>query len=304
MTYPIFDFINGLLPGLKKESILEDLRVSLDSYDKNLTPVLDKITALHKDKFKSQNARDLNDAFNRAYKGAIKGRPNMLLTLKEASSNIRVNADFVVKCLEEILESNVIPDGITSRKATMIRLAKQITFLVEYSLDLMNVILTNEAIHLNSELQESMEVSKGAMIRVEKNLIRFAYAVADFSKKPDDFVKLYKKMKDIYVGGSNSKNAAAAASEIEIDPYDSRLVHNVAYNPIYHVRMAIAGWQARRYQNAKEKKKLLELRVLQLKAEYDNKKDPKILNEINYTQNRVDKIDRELHEVDEDLGIA
>lgn len=302
MTFAISEFVQGLLPGLKKDTVLEDLRVSIDNIDKIVVPAMDKVTAVLKDKFKSQALTDLNKAFNGAYKGKIKGN-NFLVIARDSLTNIRANADYVDSQLQELLESTIVPDGLTSRKAVMIRSSKQIAFIADMTLDLANVALILETLEANGELSEDMELSKGTTIRVQRNIVRYAYALMDFSKDPKEFQKLFEGTRDLYVGGSNAKNVSAAATELELDPFDSRLVQNVAYNPIYHLRIAVAQWQAKRYHAAKDKKKLLELRVLQLKAEQEKKSDPRILNEINYTQSRIDKIDRDLHETETDLGM-
>lgn len=302
MTYAISEFVQGLLPGLKKDSVIEDLRVSTDNIDKNVIPSMDRVTALLKDKFKSQAMQDIDRAFKNAYKGKQKG-PNLLVIVRDCLNNVRQNADYVSAQLQELLESTIVPDGLTSRKAVMIRSSKQISFIADMTLDLANVALILETLEVNGELAEEMELSKGTTIRIQRNIVRYAYALADFGKDPKDFQSIFEGTRDLYIGGANAKNVKAASTEIEVDPFDSRLVQNVAYNPIYHARIAIAQWQAKRYHAAKDKKKLLELRVLQLKAEQEKKGDSRILKEINYTQSRIDKIDRELHEIESDLGM-
>ena len=304
MTYAICDFVKGLLPGLKKETVLEDLRISIDIIDKTVVPALDKITTVMKDKFKSKHSQELENAFKKSYKGSIANGTNMLITLRNSMGNIRQNAEYVEKRLSEILESTIVPDGLTSRKAAMIRASKQVSFITDMTLDVLNVVLILETVEQNSTLLEDMEVSKGTALRVQHNIARYAYAVSDFNRKPADFEKLYEKMKDVFVGGANAANVSISVKETEIDPFDSRMVQGVAYNPLYHARIAVAQWQASRYHASKEKKKVLELRVLQLKAENDNKQDPRILKEINYTQSRIDKFDREIHDTEDELSMA
>jgi hypothetical protein len=58
--------------------------------------------------------------------------------------------------------------------------------------------------------------------------------------------------------------------------------------------MAIANYQIERYNSNKEKKKVLELRLLHLRLLNDGKNDPKIEKEINYIQRRVDSLDRKI----------
>lgn len=303
MTFAISDFVKGLLPGLKKDTVLEDLRISMDTLDKTVIPMMDRITTVLKTKFKNEHLREIEEEFNRAYKGQFKKQPNMLLTIKDNLGNIRSNADFIQERLEELLDSTIVPDGLTSRKAVLIRAAKQISFLTDFTLDSMNMVLILETLAVNGELAEDMELSKGTMIRIQRNVVRYAYAITDLGKGPEKFKKSYEGMRDVYVGGKNARNVQLAGTEVEVDPFESRLVQNVAYNPIYHIRIAVAQWQASRYKAAIEKKKVLELRVLQLKAEMDNKGDPRILNEINYTQSRIDKLEAAIHDAEASVGM-
>lgn len=303
MSYAICEFVKGLFPGLKKDTVLEDLRVTVDNIDKIVIPMLDKLTTTIKGKFESEDMREVDKVFMRSYKGKFGRQPNMLITLKLAMPNVRQNADFIRDQLESILDTTIIPDGLTSRKAVMIRAAKQVSFISDFTIDFMNVALILETLAHNGELSEEMEVSKGTQIRIQQSIVRFAYAVSDLGTEPKDYEKAYGKTKDIYVGGANAKNVAMSASEPEIDPFDSRMANGVAYNPIFHIGMAIAQWQAKRYQSNKEKKKILELRVLQLKAEMEQKGDPKIVQEINYTQSRIDKLDRDIHDAEQSVGM-
>jgi hypothetical protein len=72
-------------------------------------------------------------------------------------------------------------------------------------------------------------------------------------------------------------------------------------NPIYHLRSILAEWQAKRYKYNKERKALLELRLLQLNMKNSNTSDPKVQKEIEYIQSRVDDLGMYISSVEEDL---
>jgi hypothetical protein len=72
-------------------------------------------------------------------------------------------------------------------------------------------------------------------------------------------------------------------------------------NPIYHFRLMIAEWQANRYKSYKEKKKLLEVKLLRLRLLREGKRDPKLDKEIDYIESLVGKLEYSMSKMEEDV---
>jgi ABC-type phosphate transport system auxiliary subunit len=62
-------------------------------------------------------------------------------------------------------------------------------------------------------------------------------------------------------------------------------------NPVYHVGMLVAEWQAARYKAAQEELRTLQLRKLNLEKKLEGKSDAKIEQQISYMQKRVDDLE-------------
>jgi hypothetical protein len=101
------------------------------------------------------------------------------------------------------------------------------------------------------------------------------------------------------------KDSFEAASSIykreAIDPIGGGMVAGFEMNPIYHFRLMIAEWQADRYKSYKEKKKLLEVKLLNLKIAKDGKRDPKLDREVNYYESLVEDLEYKMSKMEESV---
>jgi hypothetical protein len=78
---------------------------------------------------------------------------------------------------------------------------------------------------------------------------------------------------------------------------------NHRYNPIYHVRLAIAEWQAAKYHEAVEEQKSLELRLMHLKKQRSGQQDAALEKMIDVQEKRMLVITNEIIEMERDAGM-
>ena len=66
------------------------------------------------------------------------------------------------------------------------------------------------------------------------------------------------------------------------------------YNPIYHIRLFLVDLEELRLERLKDSKRLLELRLLELKNRANTENDPKLKEAITYYENKLEKLDRKI----------
>ena len=71
-------------------------------------------------------------------------------------------------------------------------------------------------------------------------------------------------------------------------------------NPIYHIRMWLVDKEMERYELLKEKKKLIELKLLDLKLQAQNESDPKLKTQIEYYEDKIGKLEYNIKEIEDD----
>lgn len=302
----IFDFIKAMVPRIEKDQILEDLRVTIGELEQVVAPsFLHAADYFRSNQFLSDKNKDLSDAFYRKFdKGSMAKQSSFIGEIAVRIPFIKDNLQFVQSQIEEILERDVISEGLTAKKAILIRTANHLSFISRFSTDLLNVVYVNEAVTADTKVKESLQVAPAIFKHIDRNLSSFAAYLSDYGIPNKDFVKLFENIPDIVVASRNEHAISGMYKEKDIDPFTSPYVQGFAGNPIYHVRLIFAEWQASRYKANKEMKKMLELRLLHLKLVQDKKSDPKLETEINYIQGRVDKIERYMREIEESVEVT
>lgn len=302
----IFRFIKAMVPRIGKDEILEDLRVTSGELEQVVAPsYLHAAEYFRSNKLKADANKDLSDAFyQKLDKGSMSKQSSFIGEIAVRIPFIKDNLQYVQSQIEELLERDVISEGLTAKKAILIRTASHLSFISRFSTDLLNIVYVNEAVASEAEVEESLQVSPAVVKHVSNNLGMFTNYLSDYGIPNKDFVKLFANIPDVNVSPRNENSISGLYKEKEVDPFTSAYVQGFAGNPIYHVRLIFAEWQASRYKSNKEMKKMLELRLLHLKLVNEKKNDAKVEAEINYIQGRVDKITRYMREVEESVEVA
>jgi hypothetical protein len=300
----IFNFVKALLPRIEKDKLLEDLRITISELDQVVIPNFQSSSDYFKmAKLKAEENKDLTDVFYRNFDLQNNSKsPTFINDIAKRLNFIKDNAVYISGLVEEIMERDIINEGLTAKKAITIRAAESISFISRFSIDLLNLVYVNEATNVNADIEENIRLSPAAIKHVNMHIAKYAKVVSDYGIPNADFSKIVTAVPDIIINSKTAASVAGIYKEKDVDPFAGSYTTGFTGNPIYHVRLLVAEWQAGRYKANKDKKKMLELRLLHLKLLQEKKNDPKIEQEINYIQGRVDKIERYLREVEDDLG--
>lgn len=299
----IFDFVKALLPHIDKSKIVEDLRVTIAELE-NIDIRAFQTASDHfkTNKLKSAINKDLSEVFYRNFDLLHGSKQSSFVSeISNRLPYIKENADYILDQVEELMERDIINEGLTAKKAILVRAAESLSFISRYSIDLLNYVYINEAIEVSSEVEEAVRLSPGAIKVIQKDITKFARLLSNYGIPNKDLSKIILAVPDVIVNSKSAASIAGIYKETDLDPFASNYVAGFTGSPIYHVRLLVAEWQASRYKANKDKKKMLELRLLHLKLLQDKKNDPKLEQELTYLQSRIDKISRYLIEVETSL---
>lgn len=301
----ISEFIKAILPRMEKDKLAEDLRITIDELDKIAIPSYQAANAFFKTyKFQSEEVEAMSLTFKRNYESKHPRQSNFISDINLALANLRANAETILDQAEAVLNEDIVTEGLTAKKALIIRSAEMLSFVTRYSIDLLNLVYESESKAVGAP--ESYEAIKLPPIRREttlKNVNRFAMLLADYSMDTKRFSTALSDVPEIFVNVKNAASIASIYKEKDIDPFAGSYMAGFSGSPIYHVRLIFTEWQANRYKSNKEKKVVLELRLLYLKSLKDKGSNASLEREIEHTQDRVNKIERYLNSVETDLGI-
>lgn len=297
----ILSFVKSLLPSFGKERLSEDARITLEELRNVVLPSFEAAQELIKTKkFTSKEAENLNDIFKRNVK--VEKGNNLI-------GSITVNLPKVIEFQEKIqdlidkrFDKDIVIDGITIYKANVIQAQTQLSFISQFSVKLLNYIYIVETESASGDGHYTKDsLSPTDIEYVKVNFIDFINAFNIAAKTGKDVGKVLEVAPDVVIG-NNPEAVAAVYDNNKIDPLSMRTVRNFNNSPIFSLRLVVAEYQVNRYKRMQDTKQLLELRLLNLNKQLDKSPDPKLENEIAYTQSRVDKIASKMRRIEEDLS--
>ena len=295
----ILDFVRSILPRLRKDQILEDLRITAGELEKSVVPAFDDAAKYFKsEKIKDKEATDAAAVFYRNYKGSRINK-HVVLELQEKMDNVVKNLAFVADQNDDLLERDVLKDGLTAKKAILVRSAEQLSFIARFSMDFLNYIYMCETKASDGAVHDLVPAQLTAL---KNNIPNFAAIFGLFAQEPTKFQAAFDSMPDVIVNDKTYASLAAVYADDKLDPLQVLLVQGFQGNPIYHLRLIVAEWQADRYKLMKDKKRMLELRLLNLKMLNEKNPDPKVEQEITYIQNRVETMEYKMKKMEDSVS--
>ena len=300
----IFEFVKALLPHIEKDTLVTDLRDSIKELDNVAIPSFKQASEFFRTyKAKSKEFDKLSTEFSRKYTSKLSKQGSFIGDISFALANVRENASTILDQAQDILAQDILNEGLTAKKAILIRAASAIAHITKYSTDLLNVCYDLEAQAVTKSDTDAISVPKYTVDKVSKGLNDFARILSDYSAAPDKFKKTLVSVPDLLINSQTADVVGSVYKHADIDPFSSGYTTNFTYNPIYHIRLVFAEWQANRVNEAKEKKAILELRLLHLKNSNEGVESASLEKQIQYTQDRIDKLERYVKNVEDDLGI-
>lgn len=291
----IASYLASLLPSFGKDRVIEDCRLTRNEIVEFTHPAYHTAAPFFKGwKFKSALLENQSATFSRM----VKTKGNIIETIEEGFKPILENLDQIEKLVAANYSEDVAGGGFTYLKANLLQLVECIAFVSKYARKFLIYVYVCET----AEFPEGGTTLKDSLTPFEiewinSNFITFCTAFSIVSGNPGNVKKLIEDIPDIVVTPENAGTLGATVGESKIDPFQMRLIPYWT-NPIYHVGMFIAEWQADRYKAAKEELKLVQLRKLNLEKLEAKKPDAAVQKEITYMESRIQGINFKISQME------
>lgn len=287
-------YLNSLLPTFAKERVLEDCRLTLGEIKNETLPMYSTAQKAFKGhKFQDEELVNWNNSFTRMVKTHKGG---LLEGVEGALEQVLRNLEEVEKLVDKVYNDEIASAGLTYLKANLLQFTEWASFASKYSRRLLVYILIKETAQYENSgptLSESMEPAE--IEWVQTHFVHFCTALQAVAQPTDKLKTAIANIPDVTITTDNLATLRASQGASKVDPFSVGLIP-IAVNPIYHIRMAWAEYKADRYRATKEEKKLVELRILNLKRAQDGKSDAGIQKEIDYSQRRLSRLNASMSE--------
>lgn len=292
-------FVRSLLPNLDKDMIVEDCRVALAQLEQNVIPTYKSCEKLFYNlKFNSEEAKILQ-ADARLVLTDLKNR-NLIAYISENLGKVAVSAQHALTLAENNFQSNILPEAITFRQTSVIRLTEITSFMSEYLLDLLDYVYIAETAAIGEDAGVSPFPPQKKK-EIEERFSTFCQCFNVMTGRPNDIPKVVNEIPDVVITPTNESTMTHTVGIAKLDPLHIGYINAKLY-PIYYIRMAVASYQAKKYQKAKELRRQLQYRILDLKHRQSGQNDPGLQKQILVTGERIDKLDYDIAKMEKDYA--
>lgn len=293
-------YISSLLPSFSKTRMMEDLNIMREELKTTTIPPYKSVVAAYgKRKFASVDIQ----AFEKQFENSVntKFRGNFLSIILQTLERMDDNMETMEKLVNAYYADDVMRDAMTFLKVNLIQYMETMSFTMRYSRRLLVWIVSAEITAVDKESNEAPAMSPAELEWLNAHRQNFFAGLTIMSGEKAELEKRFKEVPDIVATKENIPMIEKTVGVLKTDPFNFGLIP-VFLNPIYHVRMAIAEWQVNRYKAAQEEKKMLEFKLMHLKDLDAGKKNPKLQEQIEYTEQRLAKLNYKLAQQEESYG--
>lgn len=281
------NYLSSLLPSFSRDQLTEDLDTIAEELRTHVLPPYETAAkAFGKDKFFSADAQASDEIFNRHLTHKYKG--NHLSGILAALQN----ADSTIKLLQTMVDNEFAIDvtqaGLNTLRVNIMQLVEILGFTTRYARRHLNYILVCESCHY-SEREVADSFSTGELGWLKAGRDAFINGINILARPPKDIEKTFKTIPNVLVNPESIETTENILGKDKTDPFQMRFIPLVL-NPIYHIRIRVAEYQAAKYREAKEERGVIELRIMLLKEQRDGKENVRLEKQIDYNEGRLQKL--------------
>lgn len=267
----ILDFLRRLAQSFTKDELKEKLRILSQGIQKAIETYMNAegVTTDFKSKAGKQFAADMS-------KG-VRMPPRMTVVgyIRQVITNMSLTLELLTAIAEKSYGKDIVVEGITYRRAELLRTIGYMDFVVSYSMQLLHYLLIAEASVSSKEHAEGSERPRPELAWLKQNQSAFFTLLQTFAKPSREIAQLIESIPDITIGEDDEKVIVPQVGILKLDPLKNNFIPGVS-----GVSLAIGIWwshlQVAKYERLKEDARSIQLRLEQLRLQADGKNDAQL----------------------------
>lgn len=297
MSINLSGFVKNILPTIGKSDIQADLEISLEYFPVIIEgyQLLEQFNKEHP--IKSPENKKVIEEIGKI----IKAYDTKAKTMIDALINAKANGEWILDTIDDSVNDVVMSQALTALNLNLIRSVPHYFFMTRYASDLLTFIYINEEKHVGHKADSDYRPNKKQMEFITKNVKTFATLLSCYGDTHDRFKSKISKVADIVIPKDDVDEVLSQFADKKVDIFET-LPNGFIGSPIYSVRLVLAEWEADRYRDLKDKKKLLELRHLHYKMlKETGDSDINVEKEITYLQKHITELDYKIAKIESSL---
>lgn len=301
----IIDFVKRIAKSIGRKNVEDEINTAKDEIDNQTIPTIKQLMKEFPSipRFKSETYTLYNKAIVSGTGIRVKGDmfDVILLTL----TNVGSIADFVSNYVSTKLETEINQSSVTVTDAQVFQLLDSITFAARYTRRLQDIILRTESnvmMDKNSS-QELKGVRQADIDYIVKYRDSYIKTLKMLQTPVSKIKELINNIPDIVVSDLKSSTTLSVQGNDKVDPlgFGRDLVVS-PLNPIWLIGSWSSTRQHEKYTAAKEEATVIKMRIARLKAQYEEKPDPKLAAIIEKREGQVDLLRAKIEKYEKEVN--
>lgn len=292
-------YIGSLLPTFDRGRVEEDLRVLKEELSQTTIPPYEAgAEYFAREGFVSKECKEYDTTFGKRVDVERRLQGIYPVTIYAVLQRTLETANMLESHVDKYFGRDISAGGMTYARANMLRLIEVSYFVSRYARKLLLWTYDNEKRALGNPVGNPFTMAEEAWLH--ENRTGFFYAMRVLGRPTNEIKGALSNIPDMVVVPEEIEVAEQTVGVQKLDPLRMGLIP-IKLNPIYHVRLAIAEFQVARYKAGQEEKRALEYRLLALREiREDGDADARLQQQIEYTENRVKKLNHKLAKMEEE----
>lgn len=280
-------YLGSLLPSFSRDQLMEDLDTVADELRSHvIPPYTTAAKEFGSNKFYSADAQASDEIFTKRLDYKYKG--NSISGILQSLQN----GDDLIKLLQTMIDTEFALDvtqaGLNTLRVNIMQLVEILGFTTRYARRHLNYLLVCESgHHTGKSVKDSFSAGELDWLKAGRDAFINGLNILAMPSKEVEIK--FKSIPNVLVNPESIETTQALLGKDKTDPFQMRFIPLIL-NPIYHVRIRVAEYQAAKYREAKEERGILELRIMLLKEQRNGKDNAKIEKQIDYNEGRLQKM--------------
>jgi hypothetical protein len=294
----IAKYVASLIPSFQKSQIEEDVRLLKEELLNNtIAPYKGAADYFRRNGFKSKDTMEFDTTFSRQIRVESEMLGRYPITIYFGMMRCLENVNMVESRIDTIIGRDLAATGLSYSKANLLRFIEVANFVAKYSRKLLLWTYAHENMALGNRAGNPLAPAE--MEYLLQNRSAFISGLSVVAKKTKVIEAALNNIPNMIVVPEEAETVTQTVGLARLDPLQTGLIP-IKLNPIYHIRMAITEYQVARYKAGQEEKRALEYHLLALNELAEGTQDAKLEQQIEYTEDRLKKLNYKLAKMEED----
>jgi hypothetical protein len=210
----ILDYLRRMAASFTKDELKQNIRVYTQALQKAIETYINAETTVTS--FKSKAGKQFEAEAAKVVR--LPPRMTVLGYIRQVLANMAITTELLSAIAEKSYGQDIVIEGITYKRAELLRTIGYMDFVVSYSMQLLHYLLVAEASVVSKEHGEGQERPRPELAYLRENQKAFLTLLTTFGRPSREIAALIESIPDITISDDDEKIIVPQVGYTKLDP--------------------------------------------------------------------------------------